>query len=750
MFSSVLFRKIFFSVLIIILSFSLSIYFFSVPLIKRSVYGIEEASAKTILDNVYELIRSEYLSIEAYRNSALDAHKRQLKNISLLVESFLKVKYRKYQRGILTEEEAKTSALEELRSFRYGSNDYVWISDYDAVLLSHPDPRLHQADYSLVTDKYGKLIVPSVIKIAREKGEGYTSYWWRRLKKEDFIEKLAYSRNFPEWNWVIATGVYIDDVEKEVARRRKKMIEELRQTLRRVPVARTGYLYVFDSQMNMIIHPNPNIEHTNFSDMVNPLTGKSIGKELIRVAHTPDPILFYKWDKPDDKGRYIYEKISWVKYFKEFDWYIASSVYTEELNITSHMLRNRILIVSGVMFLLSLGGSCLFLNKLLIPIRELSDMAMKAKEGDLSVKCRVSGRQGDEIVMLATAFNSMITRLRNNIRDLDMKVSERTRALVRANEQIMQEMEERLHAEETVRSSRERDQSILESIEDGYFEVDAQGNLIFFNDSLYKNLGYTREELLGTNFREFADEINAKKIFRVFNETYRTGKPVTAFDWEFLKKDGSVCYVETSVSLITDASGKALGFRGIARDVTERKKFERELAYLAYHDSLTGLYNRQAFLEELKRTLIQAKHYEKERTILYIDLDRFKQVNDTYGHEAGDTLLKQVAARLKESVRDTDHVCRFGGDEFAVILNNLIGIEPEQIAQRIRENISKPYCVDGREIDFISSSIGISVYPRDGRDVDTLINCADTAMYKAKQERNQYVCYSRLADAQTS
>lgn len=592
MFSSVLFRKIFFSILLIVLAFFAATYFFSVPLIRQSVYGIEEASARTILDNVLKLVRSEYLDIEAYRISAINARKKQLEDIVSLAASFVDSKYQQYQQGMLTEEEAKQMALEELRALRYGSNDYIWVSDYDSVLISHPDPRLYLADYSRVRDRYGKLIVPSVVKIARENGAGFTSYWWRRLENEAFIEKLAYSKDFPQWQWVIATGVYLDDVESEVARRKEKIIGELRQILREIRVARSGYMYIFDSKSNMIIHPNPDIENTNFSDMLNPMTRNPIGEELIAVAHTANPKLCYKWDKPDDRGRYVYEKISWVKYFKEFDWYIASSVYTEELNITSLMLRNRILLVSGVMLILSLGAATLFLSKLLIPIRELASMALKAKDGDLSVRYKVLAEKG-EVAVLATAFNSMITRLRDNIRELDEKVHERACDLVRANEQLMQEMEERTQAEEAMRRSNERDQSILENIEDGYFETDMKGNLAFFNKALAKNLGYAEAELSGMNFRTFSDALNAEKIFGIFDKIYKTGKPVTTFDWKLLKKDGSVCHAEMSASLVRDAENRPIGFRGIARDVTERKATERELAYLAYHmirsqDCITG------------------------------------------------------------------------------------------------------------------------------------------------------------------
>jgi len=500
---------------------------------------------------------------------------------------------------------------------------------------------------------------------------------------------------------------------------------------------------IFDSHMNMIIHPNSNIENTNFSDLMNPLTGNPIGRELIAAAHSPDAVLYYKWDKPDDKDRYIYEKISLVRYFREFDWYVASSIYAEELNVTADMLRTRILIVSVIMFLLSIAAASIFLNKLLIPIRTLSHMALMAKEGDLTVRCGAEGK--GEIAVLAASFNSMITRLRDNIRDLDMKVSERTKELTQANEQLLQEIEERLLVEDSLRESEERYRTILENIEDGYYEVNLAGKIIFFNDSLCRHLGYEKEELENMDFRRLMSQKTARKVVRIFKTGFATGKLAKAFDWKLIRKDGSRAYTEISVSLIRNSEAQPVGFRGIARDVTERKKAEKKLAYLAYHDTLTGLYNRKAFLEQLEIALTQARQYEREGILFYIDLDRFKTVNDTHGHKTGDSLLKEVAHRLRMAVRETDHVCRIGGDEFTIILNNLKEIHPEQVAERIEKALAAPYHVGDNIIDFITSSIGISIYPTDARDADSLINCADMSMYKAKTGKNRYVRYSDLS-----
>lgn len=781
MFSSILFRRIFLSVFLIVLCYAVSFYYYCVPMINRTIYRLEEESAKTILNHVSNLVKNEHHRIQAYEQTAIQYHKQQIKNILLLVESILNYKFELSRKSELPDWKAREEALAELRHLRYDFNNYVWVADYDSVLISHPDPDLNNADFSAVRDIHGKLIVPPMIRKARENKDGFTTYFWRRLEGETPVEKLAYSRDFPQWGWVIGTGVYLDDVKAEIRRQKQAMIEELREIIHTTRIGRTGYMYIFDSDLNMIIHPNSNIEKTNFSSLENPVTGRSIGKELIAVAGNKDPKLYYKWDKPTDKGKYIYDKFSWVEYFKPLDWYIVSSVYIDELNMASNILRQRILLTSVVMFFLINAIACFFIYQVLKPIKRLSDMAVKAKNGDLSVQSDFSGN--DEISILGEAFNIMIRQLRKNIQELDDKVRERTREIMKANELLMQEIEERSEAEKKLQTantelhtaidqanrmalmaeisnqklsqqikeqqaakqalteSEERYRTIIENIEDGYYEVDLKGNMLYCNDALCRILGYSRKELIGMNFHQYMDEKNAKDVFKSFNNVYKTGESTRAFDWELLRKDGGKRYIEASVSLIT-AKGESIGFRGIARDITERKKTEEELVFLAYHDPLTGLYNRKAFYERLEEIIAHAKRYNDEKNIFFVDLDKFKRVNDTCGHEAGDKLLQEVARRLKSTVRETDYVCRFGGDEFAIILNESPETGLERIAERIIQEISRPYFIDRHKIDYITPSIGISNYPKDGENIKMLINRADKAMYKAKEKGNRFIVYA--------
>ena len=305
------------------------------------------------------------------------------------------------------------------------------------------------------------------------------------------------------------------------------------------------------------------------------------------------------------------------------------------------------------------------------------------------------------------------------------------------------EVTRREHLRQEIEKSEEKYKTILENIEEGYFEVDLAGHITFFNSSMLKMIGYTGNELLGMGYRSFMSSKTATRVFRSYNRAFRTGQLPTPFDWELVRKNGERLYVETSLSFIRDASNKIVGFRGIARDVSPRKKIEKELLYLASHDHLTGLYNRGALFEKLRETIAYAKRFRQRCALLFLDLDNFKTVNDTWGHETGDRVLKEVASRLTGLLRETDYVCRHGGDEFTIILSNSKNMNPPKVAQKVIDAISRPFPVGNNEIAVITTSIGISVYPDDSSAMEKLVKYADKAMYRAKDRKNRYICYNR-------
>jgi diguanylate cyclase (GGDEF)-like protein/PAS domain S-box-containing protein len=214
-----------------------------------------------------------------------------------------------------------------------------------------------------------------------------------------------------------------------------------------------------------------------------------------------------------------------------------------------------------------------------------------------------------------------------------------------------------------------------------------------------------------------------------------------SIDHRIVLADGSIRHVQEQAEFTFDASGNAVSVIGTLLDVTDRKFAEERLAHLAHHDALTGLPNRTLFQERLSQALLHAQRHRGIVAVLYLDLDRFKSVNDTLGHGVGDALLKVVASRLTGVVRMSDTVARSGGDEFIIVLAEVAReTDVQGIAEKVIEAFVEPYVV-GRDEFFISTSVGISMYPDDGVDADTLVKNADAAMYQAKERGRNNIQY---------
>lgn len=188
----------------------------------------------------------------------------------------------------------------------------------------------------------------------------------------------------------------------------------------------------------------------------------------------------------------------------------------------------------------------------------------------------------------------------------------------------------------------------------------------------------------------------------------------------------------------------------LANDVTERKWMEEKIKHMAFHDSLTSLPNRILFNDRLTLALAHAHRNKEMLAVLFLDLDRFKSINDTLGHTAGDLLLHEIANRLKSCIREEDTVARFAGDEFTLLLSGINEAEDvHSIARKILDAIRQPLMIREHEL-YITASIGIAIYPNDGEDAETLLKNADTAMYHAKEQgRNNYQFYTPAMYAET-
>ena len=276
----------------------------------------------------------------------------------------------------------------------------------------------------------------------------------------------------------------------------------------------------------------------------------------------------------------------------------------------------------------------------------------------------------------------------------------------------------------------------------GNWTKDLRTGKLVWSEEMSRIFAVTPREVRDGLLREFDHPEDAAQISRIVRAAENEYTPYSV-DHRILLVDGSVRHVQEQAEYTFDAWGAPVQVIGTLLDVTQRKLAEDQLAHLAHHDGLTGLPNRLLLLERLSQTITYAQRHQRTVAVLYLDLDRFKVINDTLGHGVGDELLKAVAERLARAVRASDTVARPGGDEFIVVLADVANEgDVRSVADKIVGTFNDPFIVDDNEF-FISTSIGISVYPHDGADVDTLIKNADAAMYQAKDKgRNNIQFYT--------
>ncbi|WP_428623787.1 sensor domain-containing diguanylate cyclase [Sedimenticola sp.] len=354
---------------------------------------------------------------------------------------------------------------------------------------------------------------------------------------------------------------------------------------------------------------------------------------------------------------------------------------------------------------------------------------------------RYRARQQGEQITNEYRFR-IVTKL-GEIRSVCMRVG-----IIRGEDGIvstvgsLHDITDQIHTMSALATSQADIESILNNMPDVFYRTDMTGTITLISPSCQSVIGYAPEEMLGENMSRFyCDQADRERVVQAIKAGGGKARQVEAC---MRHKDGSPMWISTNAYIRVDANGQPIGVEGIARDITDKKRNEERLAELGRIDHLTGLLNRRSFLEEGEKLLQIAQRYERNLSVMMIDLDRFKSVNDRYGHQAGDLALIYFADACRDVFRKTEIIGRMGGEEFAVIVPET-GLEASRemvnrLGRRLKE---QPFQFEGQTI-VITLSVGLVTLSAHEQSLELLLNHADRLLYQAKHEGRDRVI---LADA---
>lgn len=530
-----------------------------------------------LLKSVKLSVANQYESILFHKKKSLEKRKRELKNIVDLAYINTNLIYEEFLRGDISELKAKNKAKHMLRSLRYDNGKgYMWVNDFGKPVphwIMHPimpeleNKTLDLPKYYVTLDKKTH-ILQAFVDICNEKGEGFVEYIWSKpdaINKMYFQPKLSYVKQFKNWDWIIGSGVYLDDIDADVNERLEAVIEELKQTLSFLKIAETGYLYIFTGDEKVLIHPNIKRGLT-LKREIDEGRFYRLAKDLIEASKKPNIPFNYKWDKPGFEGDYSFEKSSFVLYFEPLDWYICSATYVDDINKPSRKLMRNILLLTFVLGLIAFIATYFLSKSLSLPLKNLSKATKAiAIKGIGASNIPVSGTQ--ETRNLGEVINNMISSL---------------------NETNFNLQQERDFTFELI------------NISPAFIYVmDLNSNIKIMNNVMCEALGYTFDEIKTLNFADnFISEENKEIFTSQFQSNIFKITPISYENEVFTRKGRSLWVEWHSSSIIQDDIQLCIS---VGIDISKRREIENEL--LKYHGHLEEQVDKRT--KELEATLAE-------------------------------------------------------------------------------------------------------------------------------------------------
>ena len=513
------------------------IYFEMSRIISANVENELSTATTTILNTVQSAAQA---SIKNYLRAVAEKNR-----------DIISALYADYENGRMTEKQAKDAAREILFSQKIGETGYIYCLDSTGTAIEHPLPQWAGVNFSEF----------SFIGEQVRRKEGYLEYEWKNPGDIKPRSKALYMIYFKPWDWIISVSSYRDEFLRLIN------ISDFKERILSVQFGKTGYCYVIDSKGEVIIHPvlSGNLYNTQDAD----------GQYMIRrQCETKTGKLIYRWKNPSEK-RYR-DKIVIYNYIPEYDWIVGSSGYLEEFYAPLDAIRMTVFTTLVIVLIIVLITTLTIAGGITKPLRQLESQLAAGSEGDLTGRMAIGNR--DEIGNLAVYYNDFMDRLE------------------RYNKKIEAEVSERRKTAEALQKSEEKYRTILDSIEDGYFELNKEGKFKFFNESMARISGYPRASLIGLQYDQMTAIVDSGRIRMTFDQVIKTGHSMRASDWTITRGDGSLCHAETSLSVIRGEDGAIEGVRGVLRDLTDKHaaqealRMSEEMFSKAFGSSPSGMF----------------------------------------------------------------------------------------------------------------------------------------------------------------
>ena len=318
-----------------------------------------------------------------------------------------------------------------------------------------------------------------------------------------------------------------------------------------------------------------------------------------------------------------------------------------------------------------------------------------------------------------------------------------------AVEGLIQDITERRDTVQALRDAERRYRGLFDNAIEGIFRTTGEGHYLDANPALAQIYGFESPSELMASLRDIGRQLYVDPTRREeFMRIMRARGSVSGFESQVYRKNGDIIWISENARAVFDDDGHLMSYEGTVEDVTERKLYQARIEQQANYDTLTGLANRSLLQDRLEQALLQASTYNTRVAVAFVDLDRFKYINDSLGHHVGDELLRTMADRLESCVRDCDTVARLGGDEFVVLITGQTAPDlVRNVVERMLAAVTQPWITEHGEFN-VSCSIGVALFPNDGADAQTLLKHADSAMYRAKESgRNNFQFFTRELNA---